>query len=238
MPEYGTYCPIALTTEVIGDRWTPLIVRELVLGSTRFNELVRGLPGISRSLLTQRLGHLERRGVIERWPTPGGNGHEYHLTPAGKDLEAVIMAMGRWSVHWLFDSIDPNDVDAPMLTWWMHRYVDASEVRDRRVVIQFDHTQPERTSIWMVLDHGDASVCVQHPGFEPDVIITAATPVLARVFAGTHTWRSEVSAGRVSIAGAPALVQSVQRWLHPHAFADDIRAESRRRAQQGARIDR
>ncbi len=94
MTEYDKYCPVSMGSEVIADRWTPLIVRELILGSTRFNDIARGLPGISRSLLVQRLGHLERKGVLERWPSPGGRGYEYHLTQAGKDLEGVVMALG------------------------------------------------------------------------------------------------------------------------------------------------
>jgi DNA-binding HxlR family transcriptional regulator len=233
MPEYGRYCPIALATDVIADRWTPLIVRELVLGSTRFNEIARGLPGISRSLLTQRLGHLERKGVIERWPSPAGHGHEYHLTPAGKDLETVIMSLGRWAVHWLYDEIDPSDVDAVTLTWWMHRHVDRGVAPDRRVVVQFDHTAPERVRIWMVLDHGEPSVCIQHPGFDPDVIVTSSTPALAEVFGGQTTWRSAISAGRVDVDGPPTLVRSVQRWLLPSPFADDVREVARQRERVG-----
>ena len=124
MPDYGNYCPIAIATDVIADRWTPLILRELVLGNTRFNDIARGLPGISRSLLVQRLKHLERKGVIETWPLPNGRGSEYHLTPAGKDLEPVLIVMGRWSVAWMYSNLDCTDVDAVTLMWWMHRRVD------------------------------------------------------------------------------------------------------------------
>ena len=102
MRDYGQYCPVALGSEVLADRWTPLILREMVLGSTRFNDIERGLPGISRSLLLQRLRHLERKGVVAIVPVAGGRGNEYHLTPAGKDLEPVIMALGEWTVRWLF----------------------------------------------------------------------------------------------------------------------------------------
>ena len=123
MPDYGRFCPVALSSEVLADRWTPLIVRELILGNTRFNDIARGLPGISRTLLAQRLRHLERRGVLETWPSPTGRGSEYHLTPAGKDLEPVLEAMGKWSVEWLYEDFD-DDVEAVTLMWWMHRRVD------------------------------------------------------------------------------------------------------------------
>ena len=112
MTEYGAFCPVSLATEVLAERWTPMVIRELVLGNTRFNDIARGLPGISRSLLTQRLRHLERKGVVETWPSPTGRGNEYHLTPAGKDLYPVIEAMANWVIEWLYDDLDSDDVDA------------------------------------------------------------------------------------------------------------------------------
>src|SRR5690606_3089197 len=121
MADYGRYCPISLGSEVVADRWTPLILRELFLGNTRFNDIARGLPGISRSLLVQRLRHLERMGVVELWPSRAGRGNEYHLTPAGQGLEPVIDALGHWAVEWMFEELDPTDVDAVNLLWWMHR---------------------------------------------------------------------------------------------------------------------
>src|SRR5688572_12881518 len=134
MPEYGHFCPVALGSEVLADRWTPLILRELVLGNTRFNDITRGLPGISRSLLVQRLRHLERRGVVETWPSSTGRGNEYHLTPAGKDLEPVLIALGKWAVQWLYDELDPSDVEPATLMWWMHRRVDQDQLPPGRVV--------------------------------------------------------------------------------------------------------
>ena len=123
--EYGQYCPVALGSEVLAERWTPLILREMILGSTRFNEIERGLPGISRSLLHKRLIQLERRGVLERVEI--GRGHEYHLTPAGKDLESVLMSLGEWMVRWLYREPYPEEADPITLMWWMHRRVDADE---------------------------------------------------------------------------------------------------------------
>jgi DNA-binding HxlR family transcriptional regulator len=224
VPDYGRFCPVALGSEVLADRWTPLILRELILGNTRFNDIARGLPGISRSLLVQRLRHLERMGVVELWPSPTGRGNEYHLTPAGKDLEDVVMAIGRWAVHWLFDDLRPHDVDAVNLLWWMHRRIDESQLPANRVVIEFSHTAPERTVIWMVLDRGEASVCVQHPGFEPDVVVTCATPALAEVFAGFDTWARALSTGALRIDGPPALVRRLPRWFLLSPFVDDTRA--------------
>ncbi len=228
MPDYGRFCPVSLATDVLADRWTPLIIRELVLGNTRFNDIARGLPGISRSLLVQRLRHLERKGVVQLWPSPTGKGNEYHLTPAGKDLEGVIDALGRWAVEWLFDDLHPQEVDPVTLTWWMHRRIDAERLPPGRVVIEFDYTAPDRQAIWMVLERGEASVCIQHPGFEPDVIVTTTTPALAEVFQGYDSWSHAVSDDRIRVDGPPALVRSFPRWFLWSPFADAARTRAAR----------
>ncbi len=233
MAEYGRYCPISLGSEVVADRWTPLILRELFLGNTRFNDIARGMPGISRSLLVQRLRHLERVGVIELWPSRTGRGNEYHLTPAGKGLQPVVEALGKWAVEWMFDELDPHDVDAVNLLWWMHRHVAVDRLPPQRVVIQFDHTAPERLTLWMVLDRGEASVCMQHPGYDSDVIVTSTTPGLAEVFAGRYTWPEAQAADVVRVDGPPTLVKGLSRWLLPSDFAPDLRARHERAAAAG-----
>lgn len=215
-------------SEVIADRWTPLILRELILGSTRFNDIARGLPGISRSLLVQRLGHLERKGVLERWPAPTGRGSEYRLTPAGKDLEGVVMALGRWSVEWLFHELQPHDVEATTLMWWLHHRVDVDQLPPGRVVAQFDHTAPTRQSVWMVFDRSLASICVQHPGFDTDVLVTCSTPSLADVFSGRESWARAVDSGAIRVDGPPRLVKALPRWFVWSPFAPDVRMAMRR----------
>ena len=229
MPDYGRFCPISLASEVLADRWTPLIIRELILGNTRFNDIARGLPGISRSLLIQRLRHLERKGVVELWPSPTGRGNEYHLTAAGKDLETVVDALGRWAVEWLYDDLRPHEVDPVTLTWWMHRRIDVERLPPGRVVIEFDYTAPTRQAIWMVLDRGEASVCVHHPGFDPDVLVTTTTPALAEVFQGYDTWSRAVSTDAIRVNGPPGLVKSLPRWFRWSPFADVTRTRGARR---------
>lgn len=234
MPDYGRFCPVSLASEVLADRWTPLIVRELVLGSTRFNDIARGLPGISRTLLVQRLRHLERRGVVDLWPSPTGRGSEYHLTAAGKDLQGVIDALGRWAVEWLFEDLRPHEVDPVTLTWWMHRRIDEEQLPPGRVVIEFHHTAPERLVIWMVLDRGEASVCVQHPGFDSDVVVTTTTPALAEVFQGYETWTGAVSTEAIRIEGLPRLVKSFPRWFVWSSFAEVTRTRAARAIEEQA----
>lgn len=226
MPDYGRFCPIAMGSEVLADRWTPLILRELILGNTRFNEIARGLPGISRTLLVQRLRHLERMGVLDLWPSPTGRGNEYHLTPAGKDLEGVVMAIGQWSVQWLFDDLRPQDVEAVNLMWWMHRRIATDRLPPTRVVVEFVHTDPQRITIWLVLDRGEASVCMQHPGFDSDLIVTTTTPALAEVFSGVATWAEALAGRDVRVDGPPSLTRALPRWFLWSPFADATRARS------------
>ena len=228
VPDYGRFCPVALGSEVFADRWTPLILRELILGNTRFNDIARGLPGISRSLLVQRLRHLERTGVVELWPSPTGRGHEYHLTAAGKDLEPVVAALGRWAVEWLYEELRPHEVDPITLTWWMHRRIDESSLPPQRVVAQFDHTAPKRQSLWIVFDRGEASVCVQHPGFDTDVLVTATTSALAEVFQGLVSWARAVEAGAIRVDGPPVLARSLPRWFLGSPFAEATRSRAAR----------
>jgi DNA-binding HxlR family transcriptional regulator len=234
MPDYGSFCPVALTSEVLADRWTPLIVRELVLGNTRFNDIARGLPGISRSLLVQRLRHLERRGVVELWPSPTGKGNEYHLTPKGEDLEGVLQVLGRWAIEWMFDELDPHEIDPVSLTWYMHRRINAERLPSARVVIEFQHTEPERQTIWMIFERGEPSVCINHPGFDPDVLVTTTTPALAEVFQGYETWARSVSNGVIRIDGRPALVRAFPQWFLWSPFADVTYARVHRAAAGSA----
>jgi DNA-binding HxlR family transcriptional regulator len=213
MPDYGRFCPVALATEVLADRWTPMIVRELVLGNTRFNDIARGLPGISRTLLSQRLRHLEKRGVVERWPVPAGQGSEYHLTPAGKDLERVIDALGRWAIEWLFDDLYPEEVDPPTLMWWMHRRTDPDKLPEQRVVLEYVFIAPDPMSIWLVLEHGAVSVCQQHPGFDTDVVLRATTATFSGVFNGLRTWPEALRSGDLEVVGHQRLVRELPTWF-------------------------
>ena len=213
MPDYGRFCPVALATEVLADRWTPLIVRELVLGNTRFNDVARGLPGISRTLLSQRLRHLEKKGVVERWPIPGGQGSEYHLTPAGKDLERVIDALGRWAIEWLFDELYPEEVDPHTLMWWMHRRTDPTAFPEGRIVLEIVFTAPDPEIVWLVLERGEVSVCHQYPGFETDVTLRATTATFSEIFNGLLTWSEALRSGDLEVSGPTRLVRAVPSWF-------------------------
>lgn len=223
MKDYSQYCPIALASSVIAERWTPLILRELILGGRRFNEIDRGLPGISRSLLKQRLDHLERKGVVTRVELAHGRGHEYQLTPAGRDLEGVIMAVGEWAVRWMFSEPEPREVDPVTLTWWMSRRTVADTLPEQRTVIEFDYLGDSPKRIWMVIDHRETSVCTDPPGFEVDVIITMTPVGLMRVFSGITTYRDAIIGGSIAVTGPPHLTRALPHWFAWSPFAPAVR---------------
>ena len=221
--EYVQYCPVALASSVIAERWTPLIVRELVLGGRRFNEIDRGLPGISRSLLKQRLDHLERKGVVERVALPQGGGHEYQLTPAGRDLEPVIMAVGEWAVRWMFSEPEPREVDPVTLTWWMSRRVVTEALPPDRTVLEFDYRGSDETRIWLVIERGETSVCTDPPGFDVDVTVTTEPVDLMRVFSGITTYPEALSNGTLVVAGPRRLTRALPHWFAWSPFAPAVR---------------
>jgi DNA-binding HxlR family transcriptional regulator len=171
MQKYNQYCPVARASEILADRWTPLIVREVILGSHRFNEIERGLPGISRSLLASRLRTLEDAGVFERLPGAQARVMEYHLSDAGRELKAVVEALGAWGVRWAFGEPRPEELDAGLLVWRIHQRIDRERLPDRRTVVEFDFTGPRGRRVWLVLEPREISVCVTPPRFDADLVV-------------------------------------------------------------------
>ena len=219
MAEHGSFCPVQMATEVLADRWTPLIVREMLLGSTRFNDLVRALPGISRTLLTQRLRHLQRHGVVEAWPSPTGRGSEYHLTPAGRDLERVVDALGQWAIEWLYDELATHDIPPTVLMWWMHRRVEPENFPPARTVLEFRFTRPAET-IWLVMERAAVSVCVQHPGGDVDLVASSTARTFGQVFHGRRRWQDAVSSGDIDVSGPPRLTRALPTFFSWSPWAD------------------
>jgi DNA-binding HxlR family transcriptional regulator len=230
MRSYAQYCPIAKGSEILGDRWTLLIVRELLGGASGFNELQRGLPGISRSVLTERLRSLERAEIVVRRIGPKGRTLEYRLTPAGRDLEPVVQAIGEWGVTWAFTDPRPEELDPDLLIVWMARHVDREQLPAERTVIQFDFRDPAKR-YWMVLEPSDVSVCLQHPGFDVDLEVRVDTATLYRVYLGQAVLGGAMRAGKLTLDGPRVLQRRFGRWFAWSAFAPASRqAEQRRRA--------
>ncbi|MBV9328536.1 MAG: helix-turn-helix transcriptional regulator [Chloroflexi bacterium] len=227
MQTYGQYCPVAKATELVADRWTPLILRELLAGSHHFNELERGLPGIARSLLVQRLRRLQRAGVVERRTTGSGRACSYELTVAGRALRSLIQALGEWGAQWLLGDPLPDELDGGLLLWRMRKRIDHDRLPRRRVVTQFDFRGARTETLWLLLEPTDVSICLHDPGFDVDVLVTADIATMHRVFVGRIDLADALRDDSVHLDGAPALTRAFGSWFTWSPFAETVR-----RAQQ------
>lgn len=220
-PGYGQFCPVAMAAEVLCTRWTMVLLRELVAGSTRFNDLRRGVPRMSPSLLSQRLKELEEAGLVERRPVPGGRGAcDYRLTEAGRDAGAIVEAMGRWGQRWVESSLSLRNLDPSLLMWDMRRNLDPAPLPDRRTVIEFIYPElpSARRRWWLVVEpDGAVDLCHVDPGFEVDLFVTTDLRTMTAVWMGLTTVAREDA--RMELSGPPALVGTIQSWLGLSPFA-------------------
>ncbi|MEU7143881.1 winged helix-turn-helix transcriptional regulator [Nocardia sp. NPDC046473] len=205
-PGYGQYCPISRALDVLGERWSLLIVRDLFLGTTRFNDLARGLPGLSRSLLAKRLRQFERAGLVDKI------GSEYLLTAAGQELEPILFGLGEWGARWTFGDPRPEELDPAVLVWWMHTRLDTSSFPGRRQVLAVRFSDvPDR--FWIVIESGVPSVCAADPGYPVDVAILSDVSSLYQVWLGRLPLAQAIRTGRVTFAGPTALTRRMSSVL-------------------------
>lgn len=225
MYKYGQYCPVAKALEILGDRWTLLIVRDMLTGTRHFNDLERGLPGISRGLLAERLRRLQQMGVVNK--IDRGNGRqrtEYQLSPAGEELQAVIGSLLTWGARWAFNDPEPDDLDPILLLWWMRDRVRVDQLPKQRTVVQFDFRGAVNESYWLVLTREDVSVCLTYPGFELDVLITADLATYFQIWLGRTRFSDALNKGLVEIDAIPALVDAFPDWFAYSYAAAAVRA--------------
>lgn len=223
MRGYGQFCPVAKACEVVAERWTPLVLRELFCGSSRFNDLHRGVPLMSRSLLTRRLRELEDAGVIERRPGRQGSS-EYRLTAAGEELRPVVEQLGTWGQRWAPPGPAPDDLDASLLMWDLHRRLEVGRLPARRVVVLFEFRnvprgQAARRLWWLVADRGDVDLCIKDPGFTVDLEVHADLAGFTRVWMGRLSFAEALRVGLVRLEGPRDLARSFPGWLGLSVFA-------------------
>jgi len=215
MHGYGQFCPVAVACEVFAERWTPLIVRELFAGSRRFSEIRRGMPLISRALLTQRLRHLEDVGVIESRPV--GRGREYRLSQAGAEFHGIIEGLGAWGQRWVHGRASAENLDASLLLWNMRRRLAVDRLPDRRVVVRFDFRGVPAgrgpTTAWLVVTRKDVDVCLKDPGHGVDLVVAADLGTFTRVWLGDVSFDQAVRSRRISLEGPRDLVRAFPGWL-------------------------
>ena len=212
MTSYGQFCPVAKAMELLDERWTILIVRELLLGSRHFNELRRGVPKMSPALLTKRLRSLERAGVINRRVVGGRS--VYTLTTMGAELTTVVEALSAWGIRWIGELGDA-DLDPHLLMWDMHRTIPIDRWPRRRTMVQFtfrDVIGKARTW-WLVVAGGEAQVCDFDPGYELDASVMTDLRTLTEIWRGDIDWRLALAADRVEINGPAEVARDVPSWI-------------------------
>lgn len=219
---YGQFCPVAKASEILATRWTPLIIRELVSGASGFNEIHRGVPLMSRALLSQRLRQLKTAGVVTQAP-PGG----YHLTDAGQDLGRVIVAMGVWGQRWVESAVDGPDWDAGVLMWDMRRRIDTTVLPSGFTVIQCDYSDApaEMRRWWLLIRDGDIDLCQSDPGFEVDLYLASTVRIMGRVWIGQRGLAAAIQDGDIQLHGRRDLMHSLPRWLMLSAIAEEARRQ-------------
>jgi DNA-binding HxlR family transcriptional regulator len=215
---YGQYCPIARGAEIFAERWTPLIIRNLHLGCARFSEILKGAPGLSRTMLSQRLKQLEDLGIIASAAKPDGHGSRYELTRSGHDLFTVCQALGEWGARWL--EIAPEHLDPFVALWSMCNALRRDQLPERRIVIRFDFSgrQP-RERYWLLIERGETEICKKYPGFEEDLFITAEAEAFVKWHAGQLSWADATREGRIQLEGPSQLVRAFPTWNARSAFA-------------------
>lgn len=223
------YCPVAIGTEILGERWTILVIMALADGVTRFNDIQRALPKISASTLAQRLRSLEEAGVVERRPDEAGEKRDYGLTPAGVELGDIVYAIGVWGHRWGRD-LDCDDLDPHHLMWNMHLRMNVAIMPPGRTTIEFRFTDmpADKRFFWIVVSDGKVDGCLKHPGYDVDLHVASKLHCFTDAWRGFSSVRDEVRAGRIKVSGPKALREAFPDWLLLSMLAGETRCRAGR----------
>lgn len=218
--EYGQFCPIAKASEIIGEKWTVLIIRELLMGGTRFNELQRGLCLISPTLLSKRLDSLVDYGLVVKKKIPGQKGFEYFATESCKELQPVIFSLGEWGMRWARSNLMEKDYDIELLMLYLQRSVVPEKLPGNESVIRFKFTDIENYPDWWMLVEGETvDVCSKDPGKDVDVYFTSTIKTLVDVWMGQRSYKNAIRDGDLKLVGDRTLTNNVSSWMNDSLFA-------------------
>jgi DNA-binding HxlR family transcriptional regulator len=219
MEDYGQFCTVARAAEALCERWTPLVVRELLCGSKRFNDLHRGVPRMSTSLLAQRLRRLEEIGVVRRRAV--GKVWEYSLTEAGEELRPIVMALGHWGSRWIGSRLRDDQLDASLLMWDMRRAIDPAAVAPQPMVVQFTFRDARSGEgcWWLVVENREVDLCRDDPGRDLTLVVDATVRALTEVWAGDLTPAQALASGALRVDGARRDAERLWGWLGTSVFA-------------------
>ena len=220
---YKQFCPVAMAAEILCTRWTVVLLRELVAGSTRFNELRRGVPRMSSALLSTRLKELEDAGIVQKTAVEGhDNLYAYQLTESGRDLRPVVESIGVWGQRWVDASLSLENLDPSLLMWDMRRNLDTTPLPRERNVIKFEYTDLPRSQKhwWLIVEpDGNVDLCSVDPGFDVDLYVSTPLRPMTAIWMGLSTVAQETGAGVMQLDGAPGLIRNMQTWLGLSPFA-------------------
>jgi DNA-binding HxlR family transcriptional regulator len=223
---YKQFCPVAMAAEILCTRWTMVLLREMIAGSTRFNDLRRGVPRMSPALLSQRLKELEQWGVVKRVKGDEGSLYEYHLTNAGKELRPVIESFGCWGQRWIESKVSLDNLDVQLLMWDMRRSLDTKPMPRKRSTIQFQYSDaPAQQRMWwlVVAPGNDTDLCSINPGYDVDLYVSSDLRTMTSIWMGMETVRHAVNSGCVKLVGDKQLASNMQTWLGLSPFAKEKR---------------
>jgi len=221
MAEYGQFCPVAKASDIIGERWTVLILRELLLGTTRYNEFLHGLSRISPTLLSKRLKTLEEKGLIVRKRPPGQKSHEYYLTACGRELEPLIEQLAVWGMRWARGQLADSELDVEFLMVDLQRRLQTDRLPDGETVLCFTFNELETFKTWWMVACGEeVDLCTENPGKEVDLYINSGVRDMVRVWRGDLTLRKALREKLVRTQGNTHLIRSMPDWLGICIYAD------------------
>ena len=219
--EYGQFCPIAKASEIIGEKWTVLIIREALMGSTRYSEFQRGLSLISPTLLSKRLESLVSQGLLIKKKIPARRGHEYFPTASCRELLPIVRSLGDWGMRWARSNLTDTDYDVELLMLYLQRSIVPEGLPGKESVIRFKFTDIEDLSEWWLVATGDkVDVCVKDPGKDVDVYFTSSVKTMVQIWMGDTTYRKARAAGALKIVGHRKLTRDVTAWMNLSVFAD------------------
>ncbi len=220
---YGQFCPVAMAAEILCTRWTIVLVRELAAGSTRFNDLRRGVPRMSPALLSQRLKDLEAAGIVHRTPVARESGvFCYRLTRAGQELAPVVEAFGVWGKRWIDGDLSLERLDVQLLMWDMRRGLVIDPMPDRKAIVQFRYGElpADRRSWWLVVEPGqETELCSVDPGFDVDLYVATDLKTMTAIWMGYDRLANAIDERRLILTGADDLANSIESWLGLSPFA-------------------